>query len=405
MGDIPAPAYPSYPSYQPAQNSGNALINDPAKVIGLVSTLQDYRLKQQQFNALAQQPQATLDRTNIDNQTAMMGQQAAASKAVAGLIGGYLAGIPNPTADDVRGAKALAARSLPNIATQYPDIITAVGDVPLQHPKGIKFGSGVLLNSQLSPEGASNLVEGPPNPTTGAARKMTVPESNLTGGRDVSLAPGEEDLAKGAAERAAKLQATASTSPQYHADLENLRQESKVLGNVGGPTTDTEKKINQLLSRFGVEGTMTKEQLGAAESFAKIANQISLNQSTLFHGSDAGLHTVVSANPSLEQSRYGREGIIDMLHGNQDVVDVVRRAWLAARANGAALKDHDLFMDRIGQEIDPRVFQFNRLSRDNQQKFLLQMDPADLKEFEDKYKAATVRKWVKPLKAPDNGGQ
>src|SRR5579872_5292559 len=64
----------------PQQNNTNALINDPARVIGLMSGLQDFRLKQQQFDALSRQPQATLDNTNIANQTAMMQQQAAASR-------------------------------------------------------------------------------------------------------------------------------------------------------------------------------------------------------------------------------------------------------------------------------------------------------------------------------------
>ena len=146
---------------------------------------------------------------------------------------------------------------------------------------------------------------------------------------------------------------------------------------------------------------MTPEQLKAGESFDKIANQISLNQSQLFHGSDAGLHTVVGANPSTSMSKFGREGVIDMLHGNQDAIDVTRKAWLQARANGAKPGDYDLFAERMGQEIDPRVFQFNRLNRDNQQKFLSQMDPADLKEFEDKFKNAVSKKWVKPLKPAD----
>jgi hypothetical protein len=85
-----------------------------------------------------------------------------------------------------------------------------------------------------------------------------------------------------------------------------------------------------------------------------------------------------------------------MLHGNQDAIDVTRKAWLKARANGAKPGDYDLFAERMGQELDPRVFQFNRLSRENQQKFLSQMSPADAKEFEDKFANAYEKKWVNP---------
>jgi hypothetical protein len=215
------------------------------------------------------------------------------------------------------------------------------------------------------------------------------------------LAPGEQGLAESTSGRAARLQSTAATSPQYHADLDNLKQESKVLDNLGGPTFETEKKLNQLATRLGGFGiTMTPDQLKAGESFDKIANQISLNQSQMFHGSDAGLHTVVGANPSSSMSKFGREGVIDMLQGNQDAIDITRKAWLKARANGAPASSYDLFAEQMGNQIDPRVFQFNRLSRDNQQKFLSQMGPQQVGEFEQKYKTAIGNKWVKPLKSP-----
>jgi hypothetical protein len=148
---------------------------------------------------------------------------------------------------------------------------------------------------------------------------------------------------------------------------------------------------------------MTPDQLRSLESFDKIANLISLNQSQFFHGSDAGLHTVVGANPSSSMSKFGREGVIDMLQGNQDAVDVTRKAWLKARSLGAPASSYDMFAEQMGEKLDPRVFQFNRLSRDNQQKFLSQMAPEDLPAFEEKYKDAVKNKWVKPLKAPDSG--
>src|ERR1700722_6110621 len=107
MGDLPAPVYPTY---QPQQNNTNALFSDPAKAIGLLSGIQDYRLKQQQFNALAAQPDAVLQGQNIQNQTAQMQQQALAARVVHGVMGNYLAGIKNPTADAIRSAAALAAR-------------------------------------------------------------------------------------------------------------------------------------------------------------------------------------------------------------------------------------------------------------------------------------------------------
>ena len=402
MGDVASPQYPQAPQPQP---NSNVLLSDPSRPIGLLSQLQDYRLKQQQFGALAEQPQAALTGQNIANETALQAQQAAASRVIASTMAPMLSGNPKPTADDVRSAATYAARANPEIALKYPDAIRAAIDVVTRHPQGVKYGVGELLNSQLTPSESSGLVEAPPNPATGAPRKMTVAQSNLIGPRDVGLAPGEANLIGNPAERAAKLQATASLSPQYHADLDNLKQLSKTI-DVGGPTVPWEKSFAQLASRFNLPSTLTIDQLKGVEEFDKIANQISLNQSQMFHGSDAGLHTVIGANPSSSMSKFGREGVIDMLQGNQDAIDMTRRLWLKARANGAKAGDYDLFADRVGQELDPRVFQFNRLSAANKQKFLSQMDPGEAKAFEEKYREAIDRKWVPPLgnvkKAPGN---
>jgi hypothetical protein len=382
---------------QPVAPSGgvNALLNDPTKAIGLLSGIQDYRLKQQQFNALAQQPDAALQGQNIANQTAQMNQNEVASQIAAH----YFGTLPDDAKpDDIQRMKMAIRAVHPNISAQT---INTMADVALKDPTGITNGLKTLRLTGVAPDTLAGRVVGPPSASGAPTNVPFSSAARVPGQMETGLAPGEQGLAEGAAERAARLQATATTSPQYHADLENLRQESKVMGSVGGPTTDTEKKVNQIASRFGFTVSMSPDQLKSVESFDKIANQISLNQSQFFHGSDAGLHTVVGANPSTSMSQFGREGIIDMLHGNQDAIDTTRKAWLAARANGAAPKDYDLFAERMGQEVDPRVFQFNRLSRENQQKFLSQMDPSDLKEFENKFKNAVSRKWVKPLKPAD----
>ena len=185
-----------------------------------------------------------------------------------------------------------------------------------------------------------------------------------------------------------------------------------VLDNLGGPTQPFEKKANEVLARFGLSGlgTMTPDQLRAAESFDKIVNGISLRQGQVFGGTDASRNMTLGATPNTGMSRYGRDGMIDMAQGNQDMVDRARGIWLDARGRGAPANSYDAFMDQLTKPLekdvsgnwvgglDPRVFQFNRLSRPNQQKFLSQIDPDDLGDFEQKYQAAIDRKWVKPLK-------
>lgn len=171
------------------------------------------------------------------------------------------------------------------------------------------------------------------------------------------------------------------------------------MGNLGGPSQDVEKKLNQLSTRvagFGV--TMSPDQLRASESFDKIASNIALNQAKMLGGTDSTRSMSVGATPNSGMSRYGRDGVIDMLQGNQDAVDAARQAWLDARSKGASAGSHDIFMNKISKVLDPRVFQFNRLSRDNQQKFYSQMPAAEIPAFEAKYEAGVKRGWVQPPK-------
>lgn len=392
MADVNA-LYP-----QPPAAPAASLASDPAKVVGLMNALNQNKMFNATFPAESQRPQAALDSQNIANDTALLDQHAKQQGFLVDSLGA-LADDPKLNYDKVRNTAVTLAR---NLKLPGEMVNSWLGGLP-RDSAGLKDNLNQMRNLALGSAGTSG--SHPTVDQSGAQTNITKGEflsRSGQGGVPAGLAPGEQGLAESAAGRAAKLQSSASTSPQYHADLENLKSESKILDNLGGPTFETEKKLNQLSSRLGGFGiTMTPDQLKAGESFDKIANQISLNQSQSFHGSDAGLHTVVGANPSTSMSKFGREGVIDMLHGNQDAIDVTRKAWLKARANGAKPGDYDLFAERIGQEIDPRVFQFNRLNRDNQQKFLSQMDPSDLKEFEEKFKNSVDKKWVKPLKAAD----
>lgn len=429
--------YPKPP--QPTQG----LASNPLAVIDLVGKLNQNALFQQQFNAhkaIGRAYQKAIRQDgSIDTQTLMQeiqrnpdagylageasagalarqGQQitnaAAATELqmkqqrfVADAIGSIDPNTPKSAVIDRLVALKRNIPSLPSamIANTIQDI-NKIDDKTPEGKAALTAKIGQLRDFAIGATGLATPTEGGVNPSTGTNTKIPLGGFLRQGGAQTTLPPGEPEVMAQSAARASKLQSTASTTAQYHADLDNLKQESKVLDNLGGPTTETEKKLNQLSQRVaGVGVTMDKEQLKALESFDKIANQISLNQSQFFHGSDAGLHTVVGANPSTSMSRYGRDGVIDMLQGNQDAIDVTRKAWLKARRDGAPAHSYDTFVDQFSQTLDPRVFQFNRLSRDNQQKFLSQMDPGDMADFEQKYKAAIDNKWVKPLKAAPNG--
>jgi hypothetical protein len=408
----------------PAAAQPNALASgDPSKVLGLIGQMNGLQTFQAQqaagqaaqsaigpdgrydptVNALAirNNPAAALVAPEaIQGILARQGQQIEQTRAQAQdatSLFGSISNMEKPTALDVHKAAALAAAQYPNLP---PSVISGISNHILNDPAGIKHAATTIQNMAIGAAGTASRTAGPPT-AGGAPTSQPLGAANYAGAQPVGNAPGEEDLLKSPAERAARLQSSASTTQQYHADLDNLKQLSKTL-QIGGPTVEIEKKLNQLGSRFGLSGTMTPDQLKSVEEFDKIANQISLNQSQNFHGSDAGLHTVVGANPSSSMSTYGREGVIDMLQGNQDAIDTTRRAWLRARANGAPASSYDQFAEQIGQTLDPRVFQFNRMDRSNQQKFLSNMPPEDVAAFEEKFKTAIANKWVQPPKKPED---
>jgi hypothetical protein len=366
----------------------------------------------------------------IANSTAQFQQGSAQNRFIADAVG-TLADKQNVTPNDVDNMVVTMARNT-NIPSQVlagwragmPSDPKKLRQWLIDNRKAAMGSAGV---SPIIP-GAGGYQNGAPVPgTVGQGIQTYAGGAGDAPGANRSLvppAPGEDVTQKGAAEAAARLEDTARTSPQYHADLENLKQESQVLGpNFGGPTADFEIKANALTNRLGHFGiTMSPDQMKAATSFQKITNQISLNQSSALAGTDAGRLMTVHANPSLEATPQGREGVIDQLQGNQDFVDKARDLWIKAKRNGAPANSHYDFMQSFGSEplnakkdpktgeitnkdslayADPRVFQFNRLSRENQQTFLKQVDPDELPQFERNFKEAIARGWVKPLKKPN----
>lgn len=449
MADINA-LYPQPPAQ--AQN----ILTDPSKALGLLGQVNALTLQGQQIRANqgvedlykgAIGPDGTPDNAlvmsrapatgikspeivtslqaqegqRIANTTNQFGLLAGQNKYVMDAIG-TAASNPNITKDKVVDLVTRAARNSNIPSRMFNSWLNAAPNDPAKLKEFlVQTGNAAIGSAPTSGRVEGPIVEGVPQRLSqGQANYATVgvgptdpnapiqPKSVTTvpvrPGYGVELAPGEKTLMEGPAKRADALQSTAATSPQYHADLDNLKQDSKVLGNLAGPTIETEKKLNQfsqrLKSGFGI--TMAPDELRAAESFDKIANQIAQNQIKVM--SDSGLATSANANPSIQMSKLGRDGVIDMLQGNQDAIDTARKEWLKARKLGAPAASHDNFMqDLTNGGLDVRVFQFNRLNRDAQQKFLQEMDAADIPSFEQKYRGAIQRGWVKPLKAPSNG--
>ena len=308
---------------------------------------------------------------------------------------GSAANDPNISADKVRSLAVTMARNLKIPGAQVNNWIDGM---PADKP-GIRARLIEMRNIATGSAGLSTPTESGVN-EEGAG--ITAPRDvynykTAGGGMPSGLAPGEGGLMESSAGRAAALQGTATTSPQYRADLANLKQMSKVL-DIGGPTVTYEKKFGQLAQRFGLPSTLTLDQLKASEEFDKIANNIALSQGKALGGTDATRVLSVGSTPSSSMSRYGREGVISLLEGNQDYVDRAREQWLEARSNNTPASKHDQFMHSFGKNFDVRVFQFNRLDRANKQKFVDTLDRSEIPGFEQSYKNAAAHGWVDPLR-------
>lgn len=264
-------------------------------------------------------------------------------------------------------------------------------------PPGTGGEPRTMSQGQANFEAAGVRPDAPPDPNAPLVPKA-VPTSRVvppTTGIATGLAPGESTALEASAKAMTNIQATAVTSPQIHANLDMLKRDSRILGKIGGPTVDWEKKANQIAARLKQDWgiTMTPDQLAAAESFPKISEQMAAQQIAVM--SDAGLHNAQAANPSLQMSQTGRENILDMLHGNQDVIDTWRKETNKAVKSGMKAGTYNQFASDLADNMDVRVFQFNRLSKEGKQKFINTMEPGEVPAFETNLRTAINKGWIK----------
>lgn len=412
-----AALYPQPPASQP-------MTTDPARIIGLasgVAQLQAFQRDQAARQAVGEAfqgaltPEGGIDAAKLSgalqaNPAAAYGMPEAASRMLEQQRAqldlnarqnqfvidamGTMANDPNLNQDSIRSAAVTLARNL-----KIPGaIMNGWLDKMPKDKAGLRDMLIQLRNVAIGSAGVSTPTD------TGLDENgapITAPRGSYNyrtagGGIPSALAPGEGALMGSSGDRAAALQATATTSPQYRADLANLKQMSKVL-DIGGPTVPYEKKFAQLAQRFGLPSTLTPDQLTSVEEFDKTANAIALRQGASLGGTDATRVLSVGSTPSSSMSQLGRQGVVSMLEGSQDFIDHAREQWLEARAAGTPASQHDYWMHQFGKNYDPRVFQFARMDRDAKQKFINTLNPGEVPAFEQSYKNAAAHGWVPPL--------
>lgn len=358
MGDVSSPnaLYPQAP--QPSQG---LLAGDPTKVVGIMNALNQNRLFQSTFDAQSQIPGAALQGQNISNTTAEMQQQEMASKAVSRIMGGYLAGIKDPKPDDVRSAAAFAARSLPNVAVKYPDIITAASETGRKNP-------GLLINSGLSPEAQSGELPGGPGPGN-APTVIKTPASNMAPGRVVGTAPGvsEAQVQTGAGSGAA-LNDARHRGLNYQQEVFPLEAAIPALEKLGktgtGPGTEEFNHFKSFLQSAGIPGLDTDKIKNFDEAKKYLTDFVNQNGNS---GTNDKLAASFAGNPSVNIS-------------NAAAVDVAKSALTLRRMKQAQLVEFEKsglpdseftkWASRWNIAHDPRAYGFDLMNPDQRKKVL-----------------------------------
>ena len=290
------------------------------------------------------------------------------------------AGRPNPGVVTSAGAPFPLGLSPGEAATPTP-----VGVVPQGQPNA---GAPVL-----QPLGSSPFVNGGRMfPVPPALRNPNAPAAAAPG-VVASLGPaGQAAAATTGTQSAGAFQGIASQGVQARSQAAIL---DTMLGDaaqfVTGPGQAGINQFKTIVQRiapgvaplFGI----TPDSIAANESFDKFANQLADAQGA---GSDARLAVNQGANPSSHLSPAGVDLIIRQLRGNAD--------YLTARAQLAATypdqTDRAGFETKIGANLDPRVFQYARMTP--QQKSTFYQAMPNKAEFQQAYRYAAQNSLIPP---------
>lgn len=312
---------------------------------------------------------------NIQN-----GQSIQPSIARDPLLGGGVTPVGQPT--QVYPSRAELANRVPVGANPdgSPKFGPAASVTPdnLAGPAASPLGTGRLPDALRNPNAPPRVADGG-TVTTGVGPAKAA--AFATTGTDSAKA--FQDIA------AAGVQAQSQT-----ATLSNMLADTSQFPT--GPGQDKIKNFQAVMQRFapGIASAfgIKPDSIAANESFDKFAAQLANAQGA---GSDARLAVNQSANPSSHLTPAGVDMILRQLQGNSD--------YLSARAKLASAYPDQTnragFEANTGANLDPRVFQYSRMTPEQKTTFFGSMK--DTGPFKKSYKWAADNGLVGGV----NGGQ
>ncbi len=225
-------------------------------------------------------------------------------------------------------------------------------------PGTVSKGSTVDQHGNALPQPA---IQGGSPPPSSATPVLGGQSGNPPGFIATGMQPGFTEAKTKTAERSADVFHQISTAGDAARGQDALlsTMQSEAQNFRPGPGADMAMTVKRTIlgigAQFGVAFGVDPAKLAAQESVDKIANQLADAQGA---GSDARLHVNQGANPSAHNTPAGLDLIIRQLRGNTDYLKA--RQQLGAAYSDKA--DSQGFLANVAGNLDPRVFQYNRLT-------------------------------------------
>jgi len=205
-----------------------------------------------------------------------------------------------------------------------------------------------------------------PAPAAAPGGPAAPPGTMVTG-----LGPGEQEQMRLAQEHFNDITKQGVAARQQQAVLQDMLGDTSQFTT--GPAADRLLKLRQIAQRLGI--TTNIDATTAAESFNKLAAQLAQQQNP---GSDARMSVSLAANPHADLSPPGVDLLLRQLQGNNDYLQArqtLAQSWQADN-NNPQRGNHNAFESNIATNLDPRVFQYNRMNPEQKRTFLTGMkDP------------------------------
>ena len=197
------------------------------------------------------------------------------------------------------------------------------------------------------------------------------------------------------AQQGVALQRRADQIPQNKAILGNLEG---ALGQfTSGPGQDWKKVASSFVNTNSPFGNLfDPKKIASQEEFNKQATQLAQSQFQALGGTGANmqLESTTLTSPNSELSKLGNKGIIALLKGNEDAINVKNQAWQQYKASNGP-QTYGKFSTEFNKSYDPRVFQSQYLDPEDNKKMLSGMTKTEQKTFLNAYRTALSQGWVK----------